>query len=212
MPLAEIALNHTLQSTLDLSAIFAFGVSGALLAVRRHFDIVGLVILSEATAIGGGIVRDLILGATPPVAFTRVEYLLVPLGAAVVVFFAHPTFERLEVPVLLFDAAGLALYAVSGTAKAEAYGLGGPASIGVGVVTAIGGGILRDVLAKETPVVLREDSVLYAIPAFLAACIVATARDAGVYGPLVAAAAVVFAFGLRVLALLRGWRAPTPRR
>ncbi len=212
MPVAEIALNHTLQSTLDLAAIFAFGVSGALLAVRKRFDIVGLVILAEATAIGGGIVRDLILGDTPPVAFQRVEYLLVPLGAALVVFFAHPAFERLLTLVLVFDAAGLALYAVAGTAKAEAFGLGGPASIGVGVITAVGGGVLRDVLAKDTPVVLRDDSTLYAIPAFLAAVVVATTRDFGVYGPLVAFGAVTFAFGLRVLAMWRGWRAPTPRR
>lgn len=210
MPPVEIALNHTLETTLDLAAVFAFALSGALLAVQKRFDVVGLVILAEITAIGGGVVRDLVLGATPPAAFTRVEYLVVPLAAAAVAFFAHAEIERLRAPVLVFDAAGLALYAVAGTAKASAYGLGGIAAVAVGVVTAVGGGVLRDVLAKETPVVLRSDSTLYAIPAFLAAVLVAAARDTGVYGPGLAGAAVALAFVLRVLAIARGWRAPAP--
>lgn len=212
MPLGAIALNHTLETTLDLAGVFAFALSGALLAVQKRFDVVGLVILAEITAIGGGVVRDLVLGATPPAAFTHAEYLLVPLAAAAVAFFAHPAVERLLFAVLLFDAAGLALYAVAGTAKASAHGLGGVSAVALGVVTAVGGGILRDVLAKETPVVLRADSTLYAIPAFLAAVLVAATRDAGVYGPPAAAAAVALAFSLRVLALVRGWRAPTPVR
>jgi uncharacterized membrane protein YeiH len=211
MLLAQIPLNHTLESTLDLAAVFAFAISGALLAVHKRFDVVGLVVLAEATAIGGGVIRDLVIGATPPAAFTHAEYLLVPLAAAALVFVAHARIERLQAPVLLFDAAGLALYAVAGTAKASAFGLGGVPSVALGVVTAVGGGILRDVLAQETPVVLRSDSVLYAIPAFLAAVLVASARETGVYGPGTAAAAVALAFVLRVLALLRGWRAPRPR-
>lgn len=208
---AQIPLNHGLEQALDLVGVFAFAVSGALLAVEKRFDIVGLVILAETTAIGGGIIRDLVIGASPPAALTHTSYLLVPLGAAVVAFFAHAQLERLQAPVLLFDAAGLGLYAVAGTAKAAAYGLGGVASVGVGVTTAVGGGILRDVLAWETPVVLRSDSVLYAIPAFLAAVLVAATHAAGVYGPPAAAAGVAGCFVLRVLALWRGWRAPRPR-
>jgi len=208
---AQIPLNHTLESTLDLTAVFAFATSGALLAVHKRFDVVGLVVLAEATAIGGGVIRDLVIGAAPPAAFTHPEYVLVPLGAAGAVFFAHARVERLLALVLLFDAAGLALYAVSGTAKASASGLGPVPAVALGVVTAVGGGVLRDVLAQETPVVLRSDSVLYAIPAFLAAVLVASAREAGVYGTAAATAAVALAFVLRVLALLRGWRAPRPR-
>jgi uncharacterized membrane protein YeiH len=200
-----------LLQTLDLAAVFAFGLSGALLAVEKRFDIVGLVILAEVTAIGGGVLRDLIIGAVPPAAFVHVEYVLVPLAAAVLAFFFHAQLARMLAPVLLFDAAGLALYAVSGTAKAGAHGLGPVPAVALGVITAVGGGILRDVLAVEVPAVLRADSVLYATPAFLAAVVVATARAEGVYGPTVAALTVAGAFALRVLALWRGWRAPSPR-
>ncbi|HEY6016614.1 MAG TPA: trimeric intracellular cation channel family protein [Gaiellaceae bacterium] len=200
-----------LLQTLDLAAVFAFGLSGALLAVEKRFDIVGLVILAEVTAIGGGVLRDLIIGAVPPAAFVHVEYVLVPLAAAVLAFFFHAQLARMLAPVLLFDAAGLALYAVSGTAKAGAHGLGPVPAVALGVITAVGGGILRDVLAVEVPAVLRADSVLYATPAFLAAVVVATARAEGVYGPTVAALTVAGAFALRVLALWRGWRAPRPR-
>ena len=197
---------------LDLAAVFAFALSGALLAVEKRFDVVGLVVLAEVTAIGGGVVRDLVIGAVPPAAFVHDEYVLVPLAAALVAFFAHAQLERMLAPVLLFDAAGLALYAVSGTAKAESHGLGPVPAVALGVVTAVGGGVIRDVLAREVPVVLRSDSVLYAIPAFLAAVVVVSTRAAGVYGPGVAVAAAVGAFVLRVAALRLGWRAPTPRR
>ncbi|HSP72953.1 MAG TPA: trimeric intracellular cation channel family protein [Gaiellaceae bacterium] len=200
-----------LLQTLDLAAIFAFGLSGALLAVEKRFDIVGLVVLAVVTAIGGGVLRDLIIGAVPPAAFVHVEYLLVPLAAAVLAFFAHAQLARMLAPVLLFDAAGLALYAVSGTAKAGAHGLGPVSAVTIGVLTAVGGGMLRDVLAGEVPAVVRADSVLYATPAFLAAVVVATARSEHVYGPTVAALVVAGAFTLRVLALWRGWRAPSPR-
>lgn len=196
---------------LDLAAVFAFALSGALLAVEKRFDIVGLVILAEVTAIGGGVMRDLAIGAVPPAAFVHVEYVLVPLGAALLAFFAHRQLERALAPVLLFDAAGLALYAVAGTAKAGAHGLGPVPAVALGVVTAVGGGVLRDLLGGEVPTVLRSDSVLYAIPAFLAAVVVAATRSAGVYGPGIALAAAAGAFALRVLALRRGWRAPRPR-
>jgi uncharacterized membrane protein YeiH len=200
-----------LESALDLAGLFAFAVSGALLGVKQRFDLVGLIVLGEVTALGGGVIRDLVIGATPPAAFEREEYVLVPLAASLLVFFAHGPLERLLAPVLVFDAAGLALYSVAGTAKALAFGLGGVGAVACGVITAVGGGVIRDVVAHETPAVVRQDSTLYAIPAFLAATIVAVAWSLEAYGPGVATAAAAFAFLLRVLALWRGWRAPRPR-
>lgn len=200
-----------LESALDLVGLFAFAVSGALLAVRKGFDVVGLVVLAELTALGGGVVRDLVIGAVPPAAFRNVEYVLVPLGAALLVFFAHATFERVRTPVLVFDAAGMALYSVAGAAKALAFGLGAVSAVALGVITAVGGGILRDVVAQETPEIVRHDSILYAIPALVASVLVAAAWSLDAYGPEAAAAAVAIAFTLRMLALWRGWRAPRPR-
>jgi uncharacterized membrane protein YeiH len=199
------------QLALDLIGIFAFAVSGALLAAQKRFDVVGVVMLAEITALGGGIARDLVIGAVPPAAFRHAAYLLVPLAAAAFVFFAHPHAERIRTPLLVFDAAGLALFTVAGTAKAASFGLGAVAAVALGVITAVGGGILRDVLAGDVPVVFRQDSVLYTIPAFLAAVVVAAAHAGGFYGPEAATAAVLLAFVLRMLALWRGWLAPKPR-
>ena len=118
---------------LDLVGIFAFGISGALMAIRRDFDVVGIAILALVTALGGGIIRDLVLGDTPPPAFTRWEYLFVPLAAAAVAFVAHPEFERLAGTLLVFDAAGLGLFCVAGTVKALDHGLAPLAAAVLGV-------------------------------------------------------------------------------
>jgi uncharacterized membrane protein YeiH len=202
---------RSVLTALDMLGLFAFAVSGALLGVRKRFDVVGLIVLAEVTALGGGVVRDLVIGATPPAAFVHEEYVVVPLAAALLVFFAHGALGRLLAPVLVFDAAGLALYSVAGTAKALAFGLGGVSAVALGVVTAVGGGLVRDVLAHEIPAVVRQDSTLYAIPAFLAATVVALAWSFDAYGPTAASGAAVLAFLLRLLALWRGWRAPRPR-
>ena len=121
------------------------------MAIRRDFDVVGIAILAVITALGGGILRDLVLGDTPPPAFTQWEYLVVPLAAAAVTFVAHPELERLTRTLLVFDAAGLGLFCVAGTVKALEYGLAPVAAAALGVTTAVGGGVLRDVIARETP-------------------------------------------------------------
>jgi len=208
---AQVPLDHELQSVLDLTGTFAFALSGALLAVRKQFDVVGLVILAEVTAIGGGVMRDVLLGTTPPVAFRTPAYLLVPLLAAAATFVAYPQLERLAPAVILFDAAGLALFCIAGTAKALSLGLGPLPSLGVGITTGIGGGILRDLLAGDVPVVVRQDSELYAVPACLGGVVVVSTAYAHVYGTEAAAAAVAAAFSLRMLAVWRHWRAPRPR-
>jgi uncharacterized membrane protein YeiH len=118
-----ILLDHGVQLAFELVGIFAFAVSGALMAIRKDFDVVGIVLLAGITALGGGVARDVVIGAIPPVAFTHLGYFLMPVAAAAVTFFAHPAFERLTTAVLVFDAAGLGLFCVGGTLKALAYGL-----------------------------------------------------------------------------------------
>ena len=197
-----------MQTELDLIGLFAFGISGALMAIHRDFDIVGIAILAVITALGGGILRDLVLGDTPPPAFTQWEYLVVPLAAAAVTFVAHPELERLTRTLLVFDAAGLGLFCVAGTVKALDYGLAPVAAATLGVTTAVGGGVLRDVIARETPALVRPDSELYAVPAVAGAVAVAIAWELDAYRPLLGAVAAAAVFGIRGLALHRHWRGP----
>lgn len=197
-----------MQTELDLIGLFAFGISGALMAIRRDFDVVGIVILAVITALGGGILRDLVLGDTPPPAFAEWEYLVVPLAAAAVTFVAHPELERLMRTLLIFDAAGLGLFCVSGTVKALDYGLAPVAAATLGVTTAVGGGVLRDVIARETPTLVRPDSELYAVPALAGAVAVAIAWEVKAYEPALGAVVAAAVFGIRGLALHRQWRGP----
>jgi uncharacterized membrane protein YeiH len=193
---------------LDLIGIFAFGISGALMAIRRDFDVVGIAILAVVTALGGGILRDLVLGHTPPPAFTQWEYLVVPLAAAAVTFVAHPELGRLIPTLLVFDAAGLGLFCVAGTVKALDHGLTPVAAAALGVTTAVGGGVLRDVIARETPMLVRPDSELYAVPALGGAVAVAIAWELDAYEPVLGAVAAAAVFGIRCLALGRHWHGP----
>ncbi|MBE1536159.1 trimeric intracellular cation channel family protein [Actinomadura algeriensis] len=195
---------------LDLAGVFVFAVSGALTAVRQRLDVVGLVVLAEITGLGGGIVRDLMIGAVPPAAFTSLGYVLVPLAAAALVFFWHPQVERLMPGIMLFDAAGLALFCTTGTVKALAYGLSPVHAVLLGTVTAVGGGALRDLLSGQIPAVLY-DRQLYALPALLGAGAVAAGDAAGLHGGALTAGSAVLAFASRGLAMRYGWRAPRPR-
>ncbi|MFI2634584.1 trimeric intracellular cation channel family protein [Streptomyces collinus] len=198
----------SVQHTLDLIGIFVFAISGALLAVRKNFDVFGMAVLAEVTALGGGLFRDLVIGAVPPAAFTDLGYFLTPLLATLLVFFLHPQVERIQVAVNVFDAAGLGLFCVAGTIKAYEYGLGLTASAGLGLTTAVGGGVLRDVLANEVPSLLRWDRDLYAVPAIVGSALVALCIRYDILNPLTSSLAVITAFVLRLLAMRYHWRAP----
>ncbi len=198
----------SVQHTLDLIGIFVFAISGALLAVRKNFDVFGMAVLAEVTALGGGLFRDLVIGAVPPAAFTDLGYFLTPLLATLLVFFLHPQVERIQVAVNVFDAAGLGLFCVAGTIKAYEYGLGLTASAGLGLTTAVGGGVLRDVLANEVPSLLRWDRDLYAVPAIVGSALIALCIRYDVVNPLTSGLAVITAFVLRLLAMRYHWRAP----
>ncbi|MGP4045182.1 trimeric intracellular cation channel family protein [Streptomyces sp. 2A115] len=204
----EQLFSPSVQHVLDLIGIFVFAISGALLAVRKNFDVFGIAVLAEVTALGGGLLRDLVIGAVPPAAFTDLGYFLTPLLAALLVFFLHPEMERIQTGVNVFDAAGLGLFCVAGTTKAYEYGLGLTSSAALGLATAVGGGVLRDVLANEVPSLLRWDRDLYAVPAIVGSTMVALCIRYDMLSTLTTAFAVVTAFTLRLLAMRYHWRAP----
>lgn len=199
----------TLLLALDLGGIFVFAISGALVGVRKHLDVFGVLVLAGVTGLGGGFLRDVLIDASPPAALVDWRYLMVPVVAGLLTFFLHPAVRRLERVMNVFDAAGLGLFCVTGALKALDYGLGPVPATLMGVVTGIGGGMARDVLAGRVPVVFSGE--LYATPALLGAtwAVLAEGLDQSVV--VVAIPAVLICFGLRVLALRRGWSAPLPR-
>lgn len=207
-PLGPGLFSPSVQHLLDLMGIFIFAISGALLAVRKNLDVFGMWMLAEVTGLGGGVLRDLIIGAVPPAAFTDLGYFLTPFAATVLVFFLHPEVERINRAVMVMDAAGLGLFCVTGTTKAHDHGLGLTFSAALGVATAVGGGVIRDVLAQEVPSLLRWDRDLYAVPALVGATIVAVLLHFHALTPFGSGCAAVAAFVLRLLAMRYGWRAP----
>jgi uncharacterized membrane protein YeiH len=199
----------TLVLVLDLVGIFVFAITGALVAVRKQFDIFGVLVLAGTTGLGGGFLRDVLIDATPPAALADWRYLLVPVAAGLLTFVFHPAFGRMERTINLLDAAGLGLFCVTGALKALDYGLGPVPAALMGMVTGIGGGMARDLLADRVPVVFSSE--LYATPALLGATWAVVAEGWGLSVAVVAIPGVVICFGLRVLALRRDWHAPLPR-
>jgi uncharacterized membrane protein YeiH len=198
--------NSPLLLTLELAGIFVFAISGGLVAVRKHLDIFGVLVLAGTTGLGGGFLRDVLIGATPPKALEDWRYLLVPVAAGLTVFVFHPTLGRLERLVNVFDAAGLGLFCVTGALKALAYGIGPIPAALMGMVTGIGGGMARDLLAGRVPVVFSSE--LYATPALAGAAWAVFAHEQGWQVAIVALPGVLLCFGWRVLAIVRNWRAP----
>ncbi|MGI8679630.1 MAG: trimeric intracellular cation channel family protein [Jatrophihabitans sp.] len=194
---------------LDLAGSFVFALSGALAAVRARLDVFGVVVVATVTAIGGGILRDVLLGATPPAALRHWPYLAVAAAAAVVVFRWHPRLARLWRPVVVLDAAGLGLFTVTGTRAALDHGLGPAGSVALGILTGIGGGVLRDVLLREIPLVLRRE--IYALAAAVGAVLIVVVHKAGVLNVAWQIVAAIAVFVVRVLAARRRWSMPTAR-
>ena len=194
---------------LDLIGTFVFALSGAVAGVRERLDLFGVLVLSFASASAGGIMRDLLIGAVPPAAISNWRYLAVSLLAGLVVFFWYPISERLRNlrnHVLVFDAAGLALFAVVGTQKALGYRLNPIMAALFGVLTGIGGGMLRDVLVAEVPAVLRSE--LYAVAALAGALLVVAGYVLNFPPTTMAIAGAALCFGIRLVAIRRGWRLP----
>jgi uncharacterized membrane protein YeiH len=203
-------MTSILLLTLDLVGTFAFAISGATAGVRKQLDLFGVLVLSFAAATAGGIARDLAIGATPPPALADWRYLAVSMVAGLATFYFSDTVERLRNPVQLFDAIGLALFAVSGAAKALAFGLGPSGALLLGMVSGIGGGMVRDLLVAEIPGVLRAE--LYAVAALLGAGCVVVGHAAGWPAGPTAVGGAVACLVLRLLAMRRGWRLPVAGR
>ena len=192
---------------LDLAGTAVFAVSGAAVGVKYRLDIFGVCVLAFIAGNAGGMLRDVMLGATPPAALSGWQHLTVSLGAAIVTFWWHPRVDRLRTAILLFDAAGLGLFAVAGTQKALTSGLDPLVSAILGMLTGIGGGVLRDVLVNEIPTVLRGE--LYAVAALSGAVVVVAGHVFGVSSTvptMIAGAALCFA--IRLLSIRRGWSLP----
>ncbi len=191
---------------LNLVGTFAFGLSGGILAVRKKMDLFGVLVLAVATGLGGGIMRDLILGHTPPTTLVDWRYLAAAGVAGLLVFVDYRQIIRWNRFVTAFDAAGLAIFTVTGTTIALAAGLGPVPAALLGMLTGIGGGALRDVLAAEVPLVLRSE--IYAVASLLGAIIITLANQAQVLGPAVEIIAALATFALRVISVWRGWKIP----
>jgi uncharacterized membrane protein YeiH len=166
---------------LNLTGTFAFALNGALTAVRAaRLDIVGVLTLGMITALGGGIIRDVLLGDVPPATFRQWEYLAVAAAGALIAFGFSHRLDRLAMPIELLDAVGLSIFAVTGATKALEYGLGPAQAVILGTVTAVGGGTLRDIVIRKVPSVMHDG--LYAVPAFVGAALVVAAASLGVQG------------------------------
>jgi uncharacterized membrane protein YeiH len=199
----------TLVLTLDLVGTFVFALSGATAGVRRQLDIFGVLVLSFVAANSGGIVRDLLIGATPPAAISDWRYLVVSVLAGVLIFFWYPKLRHLRSPVLVFDGAGLALFCVAGAQKALVFGLEPIMAALLGMLTGVGGGIARDVLLSEVPAVLRAE--VYAVAALAGAAVVVAGHVLGLPSTPMACAGAALCFGLRMAAIRYDWHLPVAR-
>ncbi|MFB9837788.1 trimeric intracellular cation channel family protein [Actinoallomurus acaciae] len=193
--------------TLDLAGTFAFALNGAVTGMRAaRLDIVGVLTLGMMTALGGGVVRDTLIGASPPATFRYWPYLVVAAGGALVAFFLGRPLRRFAPHIELFDAAGLSLFCVTGATKSLQYGLAVAPAVILGAVTGVGGGTIRDVLVRRVPTVLT--SGLYAIPALVGAAIAVAAVRTGVYGVPAALGAALACLLIRVAGIRYNLNAP----
>lgn len=202
--------NDTLLIVLELAGTSAFGLNGALTAMKaERLDFVGVLVLGSFTALGGGIVRDVLIGALPPATFRDWRYLVVALASAAVAFFAARYLGRVARAINLFDAAGLSLFCVTGTTVAHAHGMGPLQSAVLGTITAVGGGTMRDIAIRRVPTVLT--SGLYAIPALAGATVTAVALHFDFYGTAIAVCAAAVCFAIRLAGIYYDLNVPTAR-
>lgn len=199
----------TLLFALDLIGAFAFAVSGASAGIRKELDIFGILVLSFIAATFGGIARDMLIGAVPPAAFANSYYLAVSMLAGVATFVWYPLIKKLQSPVLLFDAIGLAFFVVTGTQKALAFGINPISAALLGMLTGIGGGVMRDLLVAEVPAILRTDFYALAALAGAAVVVIANVLHMSAEGSAIAGASLCLA--LRLLAIRFDWALPNRR-
>jgi len=196
----------TMLYTLDLIGTAAFAASGAWVGVRRHMDLFGVLVLGLVTAVGGGTLRDLLLGAVPPFSLQDEAYLYVSIAAALLVYATRSRFTQVERPLLIFDAVGLGTFVVIGTTKAIDYHLGVFGAALMGVMTATAGGVVRDVLANQVPLILRKE--IYASACLAGGLLLVALEVAGVARPIAALIAAGTVVTVRLLAIYYNWALP----
>lgn len=197
---------HTFYYLLDLAGTFAFAISGATAARQRGLDWFGICAIAFTVACGGGIIRDVCIGAIPPAGLSTWYYLAAAVLAAGITVGLYGLVRRLNHPVLLFDALGLSLFAVTGAQKTLAYGHNAEMAVLLGTTTAVGGGVLRDILLNRVPVILQKE--IYASAALMGALIVVLGRYYELPADGVSVIALTFCFALRMLALRYHWNLP----
>lgn len=194
---------------LDLLGTFVFALSGGMMAVKRRLDIFGVLVLAFAAGNVGGITRDVLIGAIPPAAIAEWRYVAVSILAGLVTFFWYPVTDHLRKDVLVLDAVGLAFFAVAGAQKALEFGLNPAMAALLGMVTGIGGGMLRDILVVQIPAVLRSD--FYALAALAGAAVVVIGHVLHAPAVAMAISGAVLCFVLRLMAIQYGWHLPRAR-
>jgi uncharacterized membrane protein YeiH len=204
--LAAVLDGHVLFTFLDLAGTFAFAISGAVAARERGLDWFGILVIAFTVACGGGVLRDLCIGTVPPAGLADWRYLATALVAAVLAAVSRRAVERLTHPVVFFDALGLGLFAVTGAQKTLLVGWNAEMAVLMGMVTAVGGGVARDVLLNRVPVILRRE--IYASAALVGAAIVTFGEALGLGSPALTCAAVAACFALRWLSLRYAWNLP----
>lgn len=193
----------------DLAGVAVFAASGASAALAKGLDLFGVVFVGFVAALGGGVLRDLAIDKVPPLAFADWRYSLTAAVTSVIVFFLHPQLARIRRTVLVLDAAGLGLFTATGTLLALKSGVPGVGACILGMLTGIGGGLARDLLTGEIPVVLRQE--VYALAALLGAIVVVFGFRAGLPGTPLMLSAAVLIFVVRIVALRQRWSVPTPK-
>ena len=191
---------------LDLIGTAAFAASGAWAGVRHGMDLFGVLVLGLVTAIGGGTLRDLLLGDTPPFCLQNETYLWLPLAVSLLVFCAHRRFPKIETPLLYFDAIGLGTFVVIGTGKALSFSIGPWGAVLMGVMTGTAGGVIRDVLSNEVPLIMRRE--IYASACILGGTLLVVLDRLAAPPPLSLLLAATSVILLRLLAIRYNWSLP----
>jgi uncharacterized membrane protein YeiH len=202
-------MEHGLFVFVDLLGTFAFAISGALAAEQKRLDLFGVVAVGYLTACGGGIIRDLCLGSLPPVGISDWRYLATSVLASVLAMGARPIIDRLEHPVAFFDSLGLGFFAVAGAHKALVSGYNVEVAVVLGMVTAVGGGVARDVLLNRVPIILHKE--IYALAALVGAALQAIGQSMEWRVAATPWCAVTVCVTIRLLALHYAWSLPIVR-
>ncbi len=191
---------------LDLVGTAAFAASGAWAGIRNNMDLLGVLILGLVTAVGGGTLRDMLLGDLPPFSLKNETYLYLSLAVALLVFMLHRRLAFIEHPLLYFDAIGLGTFVVIGTSKALAFDMGSLGAIFMGVMTATAGGAVRDVLSNQVPLILCKE--IYASACFAGGLLLVLLHALELPDPLAALAAALTVIALRLVAIRYNWALP----